>query len=92
MDRRLCAIRSPFPPPEVVLTGPGLSLSGYAKHLAIEPEVQELQGSILWIERQSATTVDTSPWSATRTVHDRLDRITTSCDSLWSVSFRVWND
>jgi hypothetical protein len=41
----------PFLPREAVLTGPGLSLSGNAEHLAVEPTVQELQGSVLWAER-----------------------------------------
>lgn len=83
---------SPFLPQKMVLTGPGLSLSDYAEHPAIEPEVQELQGTILWAERQSATAFDTSPWSATRTVHDRLDRVTTSRDSFRGVPFRIWDD
>lgn len=40
----------PFVLRKAMLTSPGLSLSGNTKHLAIEPEVQELQGSVLWSE------------------------------------------
>lgn len=69
------------------LTKSGLPVSGDAEYLASEPKIQELQSAVFWAQRQSAAATDASTGSATRAVHDRLDRVTPSCNSLWSVSF-----
>lgn len=75
-----------------MLTVEGLPLSSDAQHLAIEPEIQRLQGSFLWSQRSGTAAADATLGPPACAMHDRFDCLAASGYCVWSFPFRSWND